>query len=301
MTQATLWASRANNDPISQPIDAALEIGAYETLWAERNATFKTIAEKFAESPSARPSDFVPEEVARAVGIRVLKQLRDKSGARFDVRIHGEVDYPARLRNATHPIELLYFQGQWELIANRSVAVVGTRKPSPEGIARTRQLTKKLVQDGFTIVSGLAEGVDTVAHTTAIEAGGDTIAVIGTPLGHAYPKSNRDLQDRIAREFLLISQVPLERYEAQDYRINRLFFPERNKTMAALTEATVIVEAGETSGTLVQAREALKQKRQLFILNSCFERSDLTWPRRFEDEGAVRVRDYDDIRRQLVG
>ncbi|MNL43793.1 hypothetical protein D3C87_1663230 [compost metagenome] len=71
--------------------------------------------------------------------------------------------------------------------------------------------------------------------------------------------------------------------------------------MAALTEATVIIEAGETSGTLVQAREALKQKRQLFILNSCFERSDLTWPRRFEDEGAVRVRDYDDIRRQLVG
>ena len=71
--------------------------------------------------------------------------------------------------------------------------------------------------------------------------------------------------------------------------------------MAALTEATVIVEAGETSGTLVQAREALKQGRKLFILNSCFERSDLSWPRRFEGKGAVRVREYADIRRELVG
>ena len=70
--------------------------------------------------------------------------------------------------------------------------------------------------------------------------------------------------------------------------------------MSALTEATIIVEAGETSGTLVQAREALKQKRKLFILNSCFERSDLTWPTRFEAEGAIRVREYDDIRRELV-
>ena len=68
---------------------------------------------------------------------------------------------------------------------------------------------------------------------------GQTIAVIGTPLGHVYPKANAALQDRIAREFLLISQVPIERYEAQDYRVNRFFFPERNKTMAALSEATI--------------------------------------------------------------
>jgi DNA processing protein len=178
--------------------------------------------------------------------------------------------------------------------------VVGTRKPTGEGLARTKQLTRKLVEDGFTIISGLAEGVDTIAHTTAIEAKGQTIAVIGTPLGHVYPKANAALQDRIAREYLLITQVPIERYEAQDYRVNRFFFPERNKTMAALSQATIIVEAGETSGTLVQAREALKQKRKLFILNSCFERGDLNWPIRFEREGAIRVRDYGDIRRELV-
>lgn len=216
------------------------------------------------------------------------------------MRVRGELEYPERLRQATHPVELLYFQGRWELIATRSVAVVGTRKPSGEGLSRVRHLVKRLVQDQFTIVSGLAEGVDTEAHNAAIAAGGETIAVIGTPLNHVYPKSNASLQERIAKDHLLISQVPLERYEAQNFRVNRFFFPERNKTMSALTEATIIVEAGETSGTLVQAREALKQKRKLFILNSCFERSDLTWPTRFEAEGAIRVREYDDIRRELV-
>lgn len=301
MQQATLWKAKSNSGPIVEPIDAALEIGAYEALWTERDASFKSIAERFRNSPGTRPSDLVPESEARAVWARVFAKLRDRVETRFDVRVHGEVDYPERLRDATNPVELLYFQGSWELITTRGVAVVGTRKPTAEGVKRTRQLVQKLVADGFTIVSGLAEGVDTAAHTAAIEAEGQTIAVIGTPLGQAYPKANAALQDRIAREYLLISQVPVERYDAQTYRVNRFFFPERNKTMAALTEATIIIEAGETSGTLVQAREALKQKRKLFILNSCFERTDLTWPRRYEQEGAIRVRDYADIRRELVG
>jgi DNA processing protein len=301
MHQPSLLSATGDLGPIAHPIDAALEIGAYEALWSEQNASFKSLAERFAGAPGARPSDLVPEAEARQVGRRVLAKLRETVDTRFDVRVHGETDYPERLRDATHPVELLYFQGAWELITTRSVAVVGTRKPTAAGVKRTQQLVEKLVEDSFTIVSGLAEGVDTAAHTTAIAAGGQTIAVIGTPLGHVYPKANADLQDRIARDFLLISQVPVERYAAQTYRVNRFFFPERNKTMAALTEATIIVEAGETSGTLVQAREALKQKRKLFILNSCFERTDLNWPRRFEQEGAIRVRDYADIRRELVG
>jgi DNA processing protein len=242
----------------------------------------------------------VPEGEARRIGARVIAKLRDRTSRRFDVRLHGELDYPAKLRDATYPVELLYFQGHWDLAYTRSVAVVGTRKPTPDGVTRTEQLVKKLVRDGFTIVSGLAEGVDTAAHTTAIEAEGQTIAVIGTPLGQAYPRSNQALQEQIADKYLLISQVPVERYDAQNPKVNRFFFPERNKTMAALSEATIIVEAGETSGTLIQAREAIKQGRKLFILNSCFERSDLTWPARFEKDGAIRVRDYDDIRRQLV-
>jgi DNA processing protein len=180
------------------------------------------------------------------------------------------------------------------------VAVVGTREPSEEGKRRAVKLTQCLVQDGFTIVSGLAKGIDTIAHRTAIESGGRTLAVIGTPLSHSYPKENRELQRKVADEFLLISQVPAYRYSTQDWRLNRLFFPERNVTMSALTLGTVIIEAGETSGTLVQARAAIRQGRQLFILDSCFRNPKLTWPSRFEGLGAIRVRDYEDVRQRLA-
>lgn len=300
MTQALLFSRRDKDSPVAAPLDAALEVGAYEALWSENKTSFKSLAERFSKTPGARPSDLVPESEARQVGARVLAKLRDRTTQRFDVRLNGEVDYPERLRDATYPVELLYFQGRWDLVFTRSVAVVGTRKPSEDGVARAAQLVRHLVKDKFTIVSGLAEGVDTAAHQAAIREGGETIAVIGTPLGQAYPKANAKLQEQIARDYLLVSQVPVERYDAQNPTVNRFFFPERNKTMSALSEATIIVEAGETSGTLIQAREALKQGRKLFILNSCFTRKDLTWPARFEQEGAIRVRDYDDIRRELV-
>src|SRR6185312_8076967 len=121
----------------------------------------------------------------------------------------------------------------------------------------------------------------------------------GTPLGFVYPRENAELQEQIATDFLLISQVPVLRYKRQAPPQNRLFFPERNVTMSALTEGTIIVEAGETSGTLIQARAALHQGRKLFILESCFERSDITWPARFAEQGAIRVREPEDIWRHL--
>ena len=275
------------------------ELGAYEALWEDKKASFKRLSEQFAERPGSVPSDFVPESKAAECAEFVLKRFRDAAVHRFGVRVHGAGDYPERLRDAAHPIELLYYQGWWDLVESRCVAVVDSRNPSKEGIARTRKLVRALVEDDFTIVSGLAAGVDTAAHQTALEAGGRTVAVIGTPLSHVYPRENLELQRRIADEFLVISQVPVRRYEAQDWRMNRVFFPERNVTMSALTDATIIVEAGETSGTLYQARAAIQQKRPLFILDSCFKNPELTWPHKYAEKGAIRVRDYDDIRQHL--
>ena len=128
---------------------------------------------------------------------------------------------------------------------------------------------------------------------------GKTIGVIGTPITKNYPPENKELQEIIAKNFLLISQVPIVRYLKQNYKINRIFFPERNKTMSALSQATVIVEAGETSGTLIQARAAIEQGRKLFILDSCFNNNNITWPKRFEKMGAIRVKNYEDIRNGL--
>jgi len=299
MDQPSFWSIRDESSPIVHPIDGALEMGAYEALWSEKSASFKRIAERLAKQPGVRPSELVPESEARDFAKRVLEKIRSRTGSPFNIRVNGEVEYPSRLRDAAEPVELLYFQGHWDLVHTPSVAVVGTRKPTKEGLSRTRQIVRGLVRDGYTIVSGLAEGIDTAAHNAAIGYGGQTIAVIGTPLGHVYPKANVDLQRLIAEEYLLISQVPVERYDQQSFRGNRFFFPERNKTMAALTKATIIVEAGETSGTLIQARAAIQQGRKLLILNSCFDRKDLTWPPKFESKGAVRVRDYGDLRREL--
>jgi len=291
-SQALILGSRA--------ISPWREMGAYEALWSDAKAWFKSIADRFAAHQGSLPSDFfsmdkdVPREFAeRANG------LFQKGGVKhYGIRLHGAGEYPEKLRDAVHPVELLYYQGYWDLVCTRCIAIVGTRQPSVEGTKRAEKLSRMLCDDGFTIVSGLATGIDTIAHKTAISLSAPTIAVIGTPLSSVYPKDNAGLQAEIARNHLLISQVPVCRYAAQDWRANRGFFPERNITMSALTEATVIVEAGETSGTLIQARHALKQKRKLFILDSCFEKG-LTWPQKYAANGAIRVKEFEEIRAHL--
>jgi DNA processing protein len=289
-------------DFASRAVSPFVELGAYEAIWDRDKASFKTIADLFARTPNAVPSDFVEHKIATEYANDVHQRLKRAGVEHYGVRVHGAGEYPERLRDAEYPIELLYFQGWWELVNSpRTIAVVGTRNPSPEGVSRTRKLVRALLDDDFTIVSGLAKGVDATAHTTAIQEGGRTIGVLGTPLSHSYPRENVELQKEIAANHLLISQVPVMRYERQaNPTANRHFFPERNVTMSALTDATVIVEAGETSGTLVQARAALKQGRKLFILESCFHNESLTWPQKFAERGAIRVRDYNDIRDQLL-
>lgn len=289
-----LSESKRESSSFAKTVSPYLEMGAYEALWAQDWATFRRLALRFAQMPGQLPSDFVSAEEAEKHADMVWKRFTEKGLGRFGVRVFGEAEYPSRLRDASHPVELLYYAGRWELAWQPMVSVVGTRNASNDGLARTRKLARALVKDGYAVASGLAAGIDTAAHEAAIEAGGETVAVIGTPLSTAYPKENADLQRSIAEKYLLISQVPVSRYEKRDFRWNRTFFPERNATMSALSIATVIVEAGEASGALSQARHALQQGRQLFVLDNCFHRG-LEWPEKLESRGAVRVREYGDI------
>ena len=128
-----------------------------------------------------------------------------------------------------------------------------------------------------------------------LEIGGNTIAVLGTPICHVYPRENAGLQQEIAHRGLVMSQVPIWRYSQQSASINRFFFALRNATIAALAEATVIVEAGDKSGTLIQARGALKQGKKVLVLGDCFERSELHWPKELQALGAVRVNNTSEI------
>ncbi len=284
------------------PISKLSEIGAYEALWDKQGASFKSISQLFKDNPNKLPSEFVePNEIDRYKNY--FQSLLEKYNvSTFGIAINKIDEFPSKLHNKIkYPLEVLYYRGCWDLINAKCISVVGTRKPSTDGIKRTIKLVKNLVQDGFTIVSGLATGIDTVAHNTALEYGGKTIGVIGTPLTHQYPRENANLQETIANKFLLISQVPFCRYEHQNINMNRLFFPERNITMSALSLGTIIVEAGETSGTLIQARAALSQERKLFILDNCFRNSQLTWPSKYEKKGAIRVKEYSDIINVLNG
>jgi DNA processing protein len=276
------------------------EMAAYEALWTSRTTSFKKLSELFASKPNSLPSSFVDEEtILKYSDILRERVFSHNPKIRTNLLINSTLDYPSKLRDAKEPVEVLYFSGNLNFLNSRSVAVVGSRKPSKEGLIRTNKIVKLLIQDGFTIASGLAEGIDTEAHKTAISNGGRTIAVIGTPLNEYYPKQNAELQNFIANEHLLISQVPFIRYSEQTFVGNKLFFPERNKTMSAITEATIIIEASDTSGTLIQARAALHQNRKLFILQSCFENPKITWPKKFVDQGAIRVVTYDDIQKHL--
>ncbi len=152
------------------------------------------------------------------------------------------------------------------------VSIVGSRKASPDGLRRAARLAALLVkQANAVIVSGLAEGIDTAAHQAAIDNRGRTIAVLGTPIDKCYPATNRALQDRIAREHLVISQFPV------GMRTYPSFFPIRNRTMALISDATVIVEAGATSGTQSQAWEALRLGRQIFLAKSLAEGKPAKW------------------------
>jgi len=182
---------------------------------------------------------------------------------------------------AKHVPTALYVRGDKDILKQGArVSIVGSRKATPFGLARARKLAARLAERRSVVVSGLAEGIDTAAHTSAMEYGGRTIAVIGTPLDQAYPKQNRELQERIAEEHLLISQF------APGQPVQRQNFPMRNRTMALISDATVIIEASDSSGSLSQGWEALRLGRALFITKALTENNAISWTREMLDHGA---------------
>lgn len=169
----------------------------------------------------------------------------------------------------------IFYSGEIDLVDRPAIAVIGTRNVSEIGRKRATKFARELVQRGVVVVSGLAAGVDAAALLSAMAAGGRVIAVIGTPLDKAYPAENSRLQEEIYRSHLLISQfAPGERTFPSN-------FPARNRTMAAISDASVIIEASESSGTLHQAAECVRLGRWLGISKSVAEDPRLEWPSKF--------------------
>jgi DNA processing protein len=164
------------------------------------------------------------------------------------------------------------------------VAIVGTRQASAEGLSEAETIARVMTREGVVIVSGLAKGIDSAAHKAAITSGGKTIAVLGTPLDRTYPAENASLQAEIMKRHLAVSEFKV------GSTVVRSNFVRRNRTMALIADASVIVEAGEKSGAISQGYEALRLGRPLFIWKTIFD-SKLSWPKEMAKYGAARLSD----------
>ena len=173
------------------------------------------------------------------------------------------------------------------------MAVVGTRKPSPTGQSRAGRLARELVKNGVTVVSGLAAGIDTAADTSTLEAGGRTIAVIGTGVTRVYPAENRGLMERIEQSGTIVSQFWPSTPPAT------WTFPRRNVVMSGIAQGTAVIEATSTSGAKMQARLALEHGKRAFLLRTLV--TEQPWARKYVAErGAIEVADVGDIVKWLA-
>lgn len=190
-----------------------------------------------------------------------LADLQSWANAGIRCCTYWDPDYPAPLREIPEFPPILFAHGELRT-DDVGVSVIGSRSASDQGIAQARNIASLLVDAGITVVSGLAAGIDTAAHTGAFAAGGRTVAVLGTGIRRHYPAKNRFLQDEIAARGLLISQF------WPDAPPSRTSFPARNATMSGYGRATIIVEAREHSGARIQARVGLAHGRPLVLMNA---------------------------------
>ncbi len=234
--------------------------------------SFKSLIERFgsAEEIFAAPLDLL---AASGLGKETLAWLRkpDWSGVERDLRwletpgrhclVLQDAGYPPFLREIADPPPLLFVQGSVEALSRQQLAVVGSRNPSADGARLAREFARALAQTGFAITSGLALGVDAAAHAGALDGGGLTLAVAGTGLDQVYPRSHRGLVDAIvAQGGALISEFP----SGTPPRAGN--FPRRNRIISGLSLGVLVVEAAARSGSLITARMALEQGREVFAL-----------------------------------
>jgi len=189
-------------------------------------------------------------------------------------------EYPSNLRTIHNRPPLLFIRGRLAPADERSVAVVGTRKPSDDGVRHAKHVASGLSEAGYTVISGLAAGIDTAAHTAALDCQGRTVAVIGTGIRRAYPASNTELQQQIASEAAVVSQF------WPDAPPTKVSFPMRNIVMSGLSRATVVVEAADRSGARMQARYALEHGRPVFLLESLLQHD---WAREYAERPGTHV------------
>lgn len=227
------------------------------------------------------------EELTEQATIVTLPALDE--GARLTTVL--DEDYPANLRVIFDLPPFLFYKGDLRPEDAWSVAVVGTRKASDEGLQMAKDMAGLLAGKRVTVLSGLARGIDTAAHRATLERAGRTIAVLGSGLNKLYPPENEGLADKIAAQGAVVSQF------WPDQPPTSYTFPWRNRVTSGLGQGTVVIEASGTSGARMQARLALEHGKQVFLVSSLVKRHE--WAQKYVLRGAIEVSDVEDVVRHL--
>lgn len=206
----------------------------------------------------------------------------------------ADADYPLALLQTADPPLLLYMQGRCELLSAASVAIVGSRKPTPQGLETAQLFASQLSRAGWTVVSGLAAGIDGAAHAGGLQGSGSTIAVVGTGLDHVYPRAHAALARRIAEEGLMLSEFALDMPPLAEH------FPQRNRIIAGLARGTLVVEAALRSGSLITARQATEAGREVFAIPGSIHSPQARGCHALLRDGAKLAESVEDILEELA-
>jgi DNA processing protein len=250
------------------------------TEWTPEAAkTAQLIRQSRDQQDDLRAAVLAEDERAAAVGADLVTVL--------------DLAYPRTLRLIFNLPPFLYVRGRLLERDLRSVAVVGTREPTEDGLERAARMARLLVDAGVTVVSGLARGIDTAAHEATLDQGGRTIAVVGTGITRCYPKENTELAERVAAVGAVVSQFWPSAPPAT------WSFPRRNATMSGIAQGTVVIEASATSGAKMQARLALQHGKKVFLLRSLVDR--YPWAASYAEQRNARIVDeVEDVVRELA-
>ncbi|WP_443358576.1 DNA-processing protein DprA [Brachybacterium tyrofermentans] len=255
-------------------LDAHGSLAGVERHLVSDDKVSERVQEHILGTPLTRYRDLMSEVVARG----------------DDFRLWSDADYPANLSLWGARPAVLFFRGDLSHLARRSLALVGRVDPSPEGRSAAHRFARHCVEDGITVVSGLAKGIDAASHRATLEEPpGYTYAVVGHGLDYAYPAENRDLYEAIPQRGAVISQFPL------GIGPQKWTFPARNEAMCTLALGTVIVEGRPGCGSIIQAEFSFKHGRPVFLLSRNLRQGDTSWARELVAKGAIVVERFEEV------
>jgi len=267
-------------------------------------ATIKKLYDHFGSGEAIWHADL--SDIARLEGLTKL-QFDSIAKARIDIDPETELgslreadaitldsaDYPELLKTIYDPPPILYYKGKKEILDKRSIAIVGTRKPSSYGLSVANEFAKRLSRLGFVIVSGFAYGIDTSAHKGALEAGGETAAVFGCGLDVIYPPDNIILAEEVINSGCLISEFPPKT------PTSNWTFPQRNRIISGLCMGVIVVEGSIDSGSLITAKSALEQGREVFAVPGLIDNENSKGPHWLIKQGAKLIESIEDVLEEL--